>query len=122
MLRNAVFWNISLRTFFEGYLPVTFSLFSQVKSGFSWSSPVVIGMDLIQVLMLLLVILLPLLLFRFLRRNSHLFRTPRIKSRFGDTVSILKHRTKSSAFYVLFFCLNRLLFVLIIVFADKAWI
>ena len=119
--RNTVFWNGTLRTYIEGYLPATFELFSQLKAGFNWSSPVFYALDIYQVVQLVLTLVLPLTIFIYLRKHTHEFRKGQFKRRFGDTVGSLTHRRRSSANYVLLFCLTRLCFAAFIVFFAEAW-
>lgn len=75
-LRYALFWNLSLRTFMEGYLPSVYELLNQVSAGVMWGAPFFQVMDTFQLISLALTIILPFFIYRYLRNRVDLFRTP----------------------------------------------
>jgi hypothetical protein len=116
-LRNAVFWNASLRIFIEGYLPAAYELLKQTKEDKNWGHPAFFVINLSDFSSLLLMVALPALIYLYLRRKTHEFREPAFRARFSETVDNLTRRKRESPIYVLVFCYTRLLIACVIVYS-----
>jgi hypothetical protein len=120
-LYYTVFWNLTLRTFLESYLPHAHQLAEALKEGYNWNSTLHVTLSLFSIFNLILLLLVPLFLFHYFRKNTGNFRKPEFRRKFGDSTDILSHRRRKASTYFLTFCYRRLLIVGFIVFAEKGY-
>ena len=85
----SIFWNGTLRYYFEGYLPMGHLAFMHLKTGYHFNSFVKLVVCLSEIWELALHLILPYWIYLLFRKNYTRFRQPRWKRRFGEITNSL---------------------------------
>lgn len=120
-MNYAVFWNSTLRLYFESYLPLGHLYMWDLQDGYKSSSSLFTLKNLESIFELILITCAPYIIYRYLKSNQHRFTEPIFRRRFGDTTNILNHRNPLATRYILIFCYRRFLFIIWIVFVEKSY-
>jgi hypothetical protein len=116
-----IFWNLPLRIFMEAYLHSSHKSLNQLNEGYEWNSLLNLLFNVSAFCQLSLLIIGPLLLYRFFKRNFDVLRKFSFRKRFNDSTAILTSRRPGGSVYFLTFCYKRLAIVYVIVFASSGY-
>lgn len=118
-MSNMIFWNLTLRYYLEGYLPLTHAKLLQLRAGYKWDSALMIALSLSSIAWLCIYVFGPIFLWKFFSKHVENFREKWFRRRFGDSTNILTHRRRKAALYFLIFCYRRLLIMITLVFVSS---
>lgn len=116
-----IFWNMPIRVFIEGYMPTAHQFLTEMRDGLEWKSALKVIYNSSSLVQIFLVFVAPLVLYRFFRWKTDMFRMEKFRRRFGDSTDILSHRRSSSSVFFLTFCYKRLFITWFIVYAEKGY-
>ena len=94
---------------------------TELKEGYLWTSILHVTVSIYSIVNLILLLLVPLFLFHFFRKNSINFRERKFSRKFGDATDILTHRRRRSAWYFVTYCYRRFFMMVFVVFANRGY-
>lgn len=118
-LKYTFMWNGPLRYWIESYISISLNYISWVALPRKWDTSADISMNLFCISHLVLYLLSPLIVTKYLRKNFDRFKEPWFKRSFHELIMKLNYRQLSSTNFFAIFCFRRLLLVVFVVFLTK---